>query len=480
MDKDLKRLMDEWQISDAEEFKDDFENFGEDKVSSDSVERILSSTLQKAGFEQQSSVPEPKGVITMNRMNADNKIDSVKEFGKVSNFRRGSVIAACLAIVAASTFTVKMLVGGNIGADEDNNSRIQVAQTTKTKTPVPADSGVTDEESDSDEAEFISETDSLTENDSISETESKIEKKETNSSVKTDTTADSKLVNETIEEEDRGGHAQAGNDYVKEENSDEIDRGGHMHAVNYPDVYGFDEDNYVDDSLKADIDSATIICEGTVTSKAIYGRSRNDDFKPLSDYSESELDNVGRLYFRCTVKLDGTCFKGQEYIRYLSQTRNYDPASGDMIVVIPAGRKITSDDDEFAPTYASTESEIDNADLFNVGEKLIVEYVMQEYDNSWNISGEDIYRYEQESYMYHRTSFYVPALRDENMGYESMTNYLLNTFKGGSVEAAEKWISYLGESSTIKCIPSKRFAPGKVVSVNPSYAENGFIIYVAE
>ena len=97
MDKKLKKLMDEWQISDAEEFKADLENFGEDKVSSDSIERILSSTLQKAGFEEQGSEPASKGVITMNRMNDDNKIDSIKRFGKVSNFHRGGAIAACLA-----------------------------------------------------------------------------------------------------------------------------------------------------------------------------------------------------------------------------------------------------------------------------------------------------------------------------------------------------------------------------------------------
>ena len=64
MDKKLKRLMDKWEISDAEDFKADLERFGEDEVSNDTVDRILSSTLKKAGLEQQDPAPDKKGHIT--------------------------------------------------------------------------------------------------------------------------------------------------------------------------------------------------------------------------------------------------------------------------------------------------------------------------------------------------------------------------------------------------------------------------------
>ena len=73
----------------------------------------------------------------------------------------------------------------------------------------------------------------------------------------------------------------------------------------------FDDDEYVSFELTELVNNTTILCEGTITSKEIYGRTIKNEFKPLKDYSESELDNMGRLYYRCTLRLDGTCFKGE-------------------------------------------------------------------------------------------------------------------------------------------------------------------------
>ncbi len=488
MDKKLKRLMDKWEISDAEDFKADLERFGEDEVSNDTVDRILSSTLKKAGLEQQDPAPDKKGLITMNRINADNKIDRITETGKVIHFRRGAVIAACLAIVAASTFAVNTLVGGKIGTDEDNNSKIQIAQTSKPKIPVPADSGVTDEESNSDEEEIISETDSLS------------EKKDKNSSEKSDNSADSKPVNGTSEEEDKGGHAHARNpddvsedisdendmgghaharnpDDVNEEISDENDMGGHAHAVNYEGGYILDDDEYVSFELTELVNNTTILCEGTITSKEIYGRTRKNEFKPLKDYSESELDNMGRLYYRCTLRLDGTCFKGEEYLNDLSQSKDYDPANGEMIVIIPVPRKAEYSD---GGAYAEKEYEMEDPDLYSAGDKLLVGYNVVDTGDGINIFGNGTFKYDAADHMYHDSSFYVNAPSFDELTVESMTEYLINSFKGGSVETAEKWISYLGENSVIRNTPSKRFASGQVVSVRYSPADGGFVIYAAE
>ena len=458
MDKKLKRLMDKWEISDAEDFKADLERFGEDEVSNDTVDRILSSTLKKAGLEQQDPAPDKKGLITMNRINADNKIDRITETGKVIHFRRGAVIAACLAIVAASTFAVNTLVGGKIGTDEDNNSKIQIAQTSKPKIPVPADSGVTDGESNSDEEEILSETDSLSE--------------------KSDNSADSKPVNGTSEEEDKGGHAHARNpDDVNEDISDENDMGGHAHAVNYEGGYILDDDEYVSFELTELVNNTTILCEGTITSKEIYGRTIKNEFKPLKDYSESELDNMGRLYYRCTLRLDGTCFKGEEYLNDLSQSNDYDPANGEMIVIIPVPRKAEYSD---GGAYAEKEYEMEDPDLYSAGDKLLVGYNVVDTGDGINIFGNGTFKYDAADHMYHDSSFYVNAPSFDELTVESMTEYLINSFKGGSVETAEKWISYLGENSVIRNTPSKRFASGQVVSVRYSPADGGFVIYAAE
>ena len=63
---------------------------------------------------------------------------------------------------------------------------------------------------------------------------------------------------------------------------------------------------------------------------------------------------------------------------------------------------------------------------------------------------------------------------------ESTYNYILNTLKGGTPEAAEQWVNYLGESYMIEYIPSMRFASGEVVSVNYSQPDGCYVIYVAE
>ena len=184
MDKKLKRHMDKWHISDAEEFKADLECFGEDEVSRDTVDRILSSTLKKAGLEQ-------KGVITMNKINAENKVDRTTRYSEVSHFRRGAAIAACLAIVAASTLAIKMLVGGNIGTDEDTTSKMQVTAQLPVQNSLPetsaADNSSSSEIDDShdDSDNEVTEPDSSADSKNV-QTDSKADESEPQEIILTD------------------------------------------------------------------------------------------------------------------------------------------------------------------------------------------------------------------------------------------------------------------------------------------------------
>ena len=177
------------------------------------------------------------------------------------------------------------------------------------------------------------------------------------------------------------------------------------------------------------------------------------------------------------MKLDGTCFKGEEYLNDLSQSYDYDPTSGEMIVIIPVPRKAEYSD---GGAYAEKEYEMEDPDLYSAGDKLLVGYNVVDTGDGINIFENGTFKYDAADHMYHDSSFYVNAPSFDELTVESMTEYLMNSFKGGSVETAEKWISYRGENSVIRYTPSKRFASGQVVSVRYSPADGGFVIYAAE
>jgi hypothetical protein len=124
MKKDLEKLLDEWQISDAEEFEEDLDNFGEDEVSSDALDRILSSSMKKAGFEHQ-------GAITMNRTSRDIKKEYNTGYGEIKRFRGVAAIAACLAIIVTGTIAAKTMFGGKLGTEPGTQITTQLTgQTT--------------------------------------------------------------------------------------------------------------------------------------------------------------------------------------------------------------------------------------------------------------------------------------------------------------------------------------------------------------
>ena len=138
MKKDLEKLLDEWRISDAEEFKEDLDSFGEDEVSSDALDRILSASMKKAGYRHE-------GAITMNRTTKNIKNDQSTGYGEVSRFRGVAAIAACLAITVTGIIAAKTMFGSRIGTDEGAASSMQVteqlpAQNTEQLSSAPDDS----------------------------------------------------------------------------------------------------------------------------------------------------------------------------------------------------------------------------------------------------------------------------------------------------------------------------------------------------
>ena len=252
--------------------------------------------------------------------------------------------------------------------------------------------------------------------------------------------------------------------------------------------YSLDEDNFVDETLLWEIEKFHFIGEGTITSKELYGCTTkndvngyisDDEYKPFTEFSEGEIDSVKRWYFRCTVKFDGKCYRGAEYMSYIAQTALYDQKSGDMIINIPVGRGYQNYSDIFLLNHIATEED-KNTDRYSVGEKVLVEIIFVPNDNGWDIYPNDIYRYDINDSMYHHFGYYISEMRRGGEYKESTYNYILNTLKGGTPEAAEQWVNYLGESYMIEYIPSMRFASGEVVSVNYSQPDGCYVIYVAE
>ncbi|SDA32118.1 hypothetical protein SAMN02910447_03495 [Ruminococcus sp. YE71] len=168
MKKDLEKLLEEWQLSDAEEFKKDIDNFGEDEVSSDTLDRIVSSAMRKAGLEQE-------GAIKMTTTNKNIKTDDNSSYGEVSRFRGGMAIAACLAVAVTGVIAAKMMFGSRIGTGEENASGMQMTTQSPEQTTIPTDSvtAVTELDSTDDSADEVADnsTDDTSSNDTSSKTD---------------------------------------------------------------------------------------------------------------------------------------------------------------------------------------------------------------------------------------------------------------------------------------------------------------------
>jgi len=240
--------------------------------------------------------------------------------------------------------------------------------------------------------------------------------------------------------------------------------------------YSLDEDSYVSNVVLSEVNKATFLCEGTVTSRDIYGDTTDGDYKSLSEYSPEELEKVRSLYFIYTVKLDGICLKGEDMKPYFTMNTG---AEDEMRVAAPADEEIYINNG-ISTDYYLTYIKNGSPDIFNVGDKMLIERDRHTDISGWIRDVQELFKYDTNEKLYRHYTYYTNNRTHDTVGLESFTNYITNTLKGGTPEAAEQWVNYLGESYMIEYIPSMRFASGEVVSVNYSQPDGCYVIYVAE
>ncbi|WP_294481439.1 hypothetical protein [uncultured Ruminococcus sp.] len=407
---------------------------------------------------------EEINIMTNNRMTNNG--------AKIRN-SKGIIAAACAVVVMGSgVFALNSMKAAN-------SSNVSSRPESLKDIVVTADEDSASETSENEKNDDTAKVDEKKEE--ISRVDVKEKKDSSTAEVK------EKNDSKTEAKENTSGNAETNNNSTpSNDQSDVIDRGGHAHALNDETMYNdrnyqFDEDNYVSVEFDREIDDATIICGATVTSRELYGVLSKFDVRPISEFNNNELENINTLEYKCTVKFDGQWFKGTDLMDKLSQVPQYNSSTGELEVMVPLGRKITDDDDN-GWYYASKQDEIEFPELCSVGEKVMLKLELNDFAGNIGLCGEDVFIYDNDDKMYHSEQFYVTKLGYEG-SYEykeSMNNYLLNTFKGGTVEKAEQWVSYLGDTSIIKRIPSKRFSSGQVAEICYSLPDNCFVIFVAE
>ncbi len=127
MDKkiDLNELPEYLGENDAELFTDVADGFGEDNVSDGQLDRILSSTMRKAGYEMNSSIYE-QGIIKITKASADNEpaddsavkpvipeeAEETEPHTETSSVKQWGGLAACMAFIAVAAVSMVMLFGG--------------------------------------------------------------------------------------------------------------------------------------------------------------------------------------------------------------------------------------------------------------------------------------------------------------------------------------------------------------------------------
>ena len=237
----------------------------------------------------------------------------------------------------------------------------------------------------------------------------------------------------------------------------------------------------IDSELLREVDEAAVICEGTVTSQVIYGRTATETFKPLSDFSDNEKDNIIRLYYRCTVDLDKGFYKGEDKMDVIDSFEDHDADTGELVVVIPVGKKLsTAEDLETGINYASTEEEINDPDLYCIGTKILLEYYIDESNGSSGVIGHDLYRWDFNDHRYHTSSDYIPTMICYDTPYrEQMTDYILSTFEGQHPARAEDWCLSHGYAFAEMNAGSEKYATGSILEVSWDEPEDRYSIILA-
>ena len=127
---DLNELPEHFGDNDAELFTDVADSFGEAEVTGSQLDRILSSTMRKAGYEMNEPIYE-QGLIKISKTNSakedENAVKSViaakpeetDEHIESSPVKRWGGLAACAAFITVAAVSMAMLFGGGfIGKSE--------------------------------------------------------------------------------------------------------------------------------------------------------------------------------------------------------------------------------------------------------------------------------------------------------------------------------------------------------------------------
>ncbi len=128
MDKRLNGLPENMDGRQAERFESSFADFENGaSLPEEKQERILTSVMRKAGYEMKiNSVIKDKEKITI--ANTENETG----YGEVSRFGRGSLIAACIALVMAGSLGTALIFGGRMPAAEPLSQPEETAAVTET------------------------------------------------------------------------------------------------------------------------------------------------------------------------------------------------------------------------------------------------------------------------------------------------------------------------------------------------------------
>ena len=129
MDKkiDLNELPEYLGENDAELFTDVADGFGEDNVSDGQLDRILSSTMRKAGYEMNNAIYD-EGLIKVTKTNADKEdasrsavkpvipaaTEETEARAETTSVKRWGGFAACMAFIAAAAVSMVMLFGSGL------------------------------------------------------------------------------------------------------------------------------------------------------------------------------------------------------------------------------------------------------------------------------------------------------------------------------------------------------------------------------
>ena len=231
------------------------------------------------------------------------------------------------------------------------------------------------------------------------------------------------------------------------------------------DKYEKKNDVIINSELLSELDNAGVICEGTVTSQVICGRTADEVVKPLDDFTEDEVGDIRRLYYRCTVTIDAGVYKGEDKMNVVDSFEEHDANTGELVFFAPVGKKLDYSNDPYDSCYAAAREEIADDYLFCRRNKVLLVYFMDENGGNYAVTAQDIYIWQDEFHEYRKYSDFIPTMTNDDAYRDQMTDYILSTFEGKDPSAAEDWAVYHGKGYSEKSAGSEKYDTGRILQV---------------